>query len=412
MEEKKLSIQASILWNTIGSSIYMVTQWLVTILVVRLAGVTAAGDLALAMSVNNIFYSIAMFGIRNYQVSDVKNKYQNGTYIASRLVSCGGAFILCTLYCLLVGYSREQNACILAYCLFKMSEALYDVYAGVCQKLWRMDYIGKSWLLRGILTFISFCGILYVSSNLLLAILSMAVVSFIIILVYDVPKTKQIADIRIKWNKNECCQMMKECFPLLCYLILSTAVPTVPRLLLERMRGSYELGIYGSVAAPTVIVQMGASYIFNPFMTLFAEQYEMRKREEFWRTLKKCMLGIAVLSVAALCGGKLLGRWGLNFLYGEEVAEHVVLLLPLICCTILTAVGWLLCGLLTVVRNFKGLIFGNMAALAVSCISSVIFIKYLGMQGASIAFLTGMVMEILWLYGSLVKSTKIKFDRN
>ena len=81
MNKKRLSIQENIIWNTVGSIIYMVTQWLITILVVRIAGVDTAGNLTLAISVNNIFYSIAMFGIRNYQVSDVKEKYSNNIYI-------------------------------------------------------------------------------------------------------------------------------------------------------------------------------------------------------------------------------------------------------------------------------------------------------------------------------------------
>ena len=93
MNKKRLSIQENIIWNTVGSIIYMVTQWLITILVVRIAGVDTAGNLTLAISVNNIFYSIAMFGIRNYQVSDVKEKYSNNIYIYSRMLKIGRAHV-------------------------------------------------------------------------------------------------------------------------------------------------------------------------------------------------------------------------------------------------------------------------------------------------------------------------------
>lgn len=44
MNKKRLSIQENIIWNTIGSIMYMVTQWLITILVVRIAGVETAGN--------------------------------------------------------------------------------------------------------------------------------------------------------------------------------------------------------------------------------------------------------------------------------------------------------------------------------------------------------------------------------
>ena len=44
MTEKKVSVQASILWNSAGSMVYLITQWLITVLVVRMAGVSVAGD--------------------------------------------------------------------------------------------------------------------------------------------------------------------------------------------------------------------------------------------------------------------------------------------------------------------------------------------------------------------------------
>lgn len=412
MQKEKISIQTSIMWNTVGSVFYMAAQWLITILVVRLGGVEPAGNLSLAMSVNNIFYSIAMFGIRNFQVTDVEEKYRNGTYLFSRLISCAGAMLLCMIYCIGVDYSTGQKVSIILYGIFKISEALYDAFAGICQKNWRMDYIGKSWLIRGVITFVAFCGILYVSDCLEMAILGMAVGSFAVILFYDIPNTGKIADIRLNPRWRDTSDLMRECFPLLCYQLLSTAVGTFPRIFLERILGNYALGIYGSVAAPTLIVQMGASYIFNPFMTLFAEQYTLKRKHEFCLTLKKCLLGIAGLSVVALAGGKLLGKWGLTFLYGTEVASYEYLLIPLIFCTILNALVWLLCGLLTTVREFKGLILSNVLAVAVSSAGSVLLMMNgWGMQGATVGLGAGLLAECLCAAFLLAQNTKNHFAK-
>ena len=76
MEEKKLSIQSSIVWNSVGSIFYLGCQWLITVLVVRLSGVDEAGVLSLAMSVCNIWYCLSVYGMRNFQISDTENKYQ------------------------------------------------------------------------------------------------------------------------------------------------------------------------------------------------------------------------------------------------------------------------------------------------------------------------------------------------
>lgn len=410
MGKERISVQASIMWNSAGSMVYLFTQWLITVLVVRLTGVDAAGNLTLAMTVNNIFYSIAMQGIRNYQVSDVRGKYKEGTYVSSRAFACFFAFAVCLSYCGIMNYSREQNICILIYCLFKMSEAFYDAYAGICQKYWRMDYIGKSWMLKGVLTFIGFGVALYLSSSLILAIFVMATVSFACIVFYDIPKTNKVAEITMLWKDKNNILLIRECFPLLCYMILSTIIPTIPRLFLERILGSYALGIYGSVSAPTLIVQMGASYIFSPFMTLFAEQYVDRKGNLFKNNLRKCFVAIGVLGIISFAGGKLLGRFGLNLLYGEEVAAYESLLLPLIFCTILTAVVWFMCGLSTVTRDFKGLLISNGVALTVSCATSGIFIQLLDIQGATVSSIIVQVVEIICLSIFLGKKLQKQFS--
>ena len=77
------------------------------------------------------------------------------------------------------------------------------------------------------------------------------------------------------------------------------------------------------------------------------------------------MAAILLISVVALGGGKIFGHWGLELLYGDEVAAHEDLLLPLIGCTILTAIVWFLCALLTVVREIKGLVICNVIILPV-----------------------------------------------
>ena len=184
--------------------VYLITQWLISVLVVRLSGVETAGILTLAMSVNNVFYSIAMQGIRNYQVSDMKEKYTSGIYVSSRLIICILSFLVCVGYALIAGYSYGSSLCIVAYCLFKMAEAFYDVYAGICQKKWRMDWIGKSWMVKGILSFVGFVAVLAVTQSLLAAILAMALVSWLVIFFYDIPRAKKLDTIKIhlKEKKN------------------------------------------------------------------------------------------------------------------------------------------------------------------------------------------------------------------
>lgn len=410
MSEKKLSIQSSVFWNTVGSAFYLGCQWLLTVLVVRLSGVDAAGMLSLAMSVCNIWYCLAVYGMRNFQVSDTRQQYTNGSYIYSRLLTCGAALVGCLIYTLVMPYDFTSTLCILLYFVYKCSEAFFDVYAGIFQKEWRLDYAGKSMMLRGVLSLGSFCLLLKLTDNLCLTIGVMALLCLASILIYDIPTARKLTEIKLDTHFSKVKALLIECFPLVIYTLLSSAIGSIPRLFLERIAGTYDLGIYSSVATPTLIIQMGATYIFNPFVTLFAERYHEHDKKGFLSALWKCILAVFAIAVIGIIGGKLLGFWGLNLLYGSEVAAHTDLLIPLILCTILTAFAWLLCGVLTAIHQFQGLVVGNAAAVAASIILSPILEQWLNMQGASLSLGLATCIEAIILLLYLVQDIRKHFD--
>ncbi len=409
MSEKKLSLQSSIAWNSIGSIFYLGCQWLMTVVVVWIAGLETAGILSLAMSVSNIWYSFAVYGMRNFQVSDTVGKYKNGTYVVSRYLTGIGAFAGCLIYTFVVGYDPYQKVCILLYFVYKLSEALFDVYAGIFQKNWRLDYVGKSLIIRGFLSIFSFILLLLTTNNIAITFGMMALLCMISVFTYDISRVGKLDNIAVSIEIQAVFPLLKECFPLVVYTLLSSAIGTIPRLFMERILGNYQLGIYGSVATPTLIIQMGATYVFNPFVTLFAEKYYNKEKDRFLSVLGKCTIAVGAIAVLGILGGKLLGYWGLKLLYGNEVASHSELLIPLIMCTILTAFSWLLCGVLTAIREFKGLVIGNMAAVMISALLSFPLEKFMGMQGASLTLALATVAEIFILGLFLWKNIEKQF---
>ena len=80
------NISKAFIWNTLGSGVYLGCLWLLNILVVRFGSYSEAGILSLAISIANVVQSVSLAGIRNYQVSDVKERYSNYTYICVRYI--------------------------------------------------------------------------------------------------------------------------------------------------------------------------------------------------------------------------------------------------------------------------------------------------------------------------------------
>ena len=389
MQKKKLTIKESVFWNTWGSVIYLGVQWLQTILVVRLLGYEDAGVFSLAMSVTNIFYSLSVYGIKNFQISDIDAKYSAGNYVLSRMVTGAGSLFLCSIFAIVNRYDTRQIICIIAYMVFKLSESFFDVFLGFYQKHWRMDYMGKSMTMRAVLMLFLFPTVLWMTKDLLLAIVFMTISVFAVILFYDLKNANQLEPIHILQNHPRIWPLLVECIPLAIYYILSTSIGSIPRYFLEIYEGSEKLGIYASVAAPTLIVQMASTYIFNPMVTVFSECYKENDKKKFLKTLWQCSGAVLGVSLVAIVGAKIFGRFGLRLLYGESILKYEYLLIPLIVCTITTALSWLFCGVLTVLRNFRSLLVGNGIATAASVGLSIILIPIWDMQGATYALLLG-----------------------
>ena len=148
---KEKSLRSNMLWNSIGSLYYSACQWLITVAVARLSSTYgAAGVLAVAMSVSNIFSQIGLFRIRSYQVSDIHEKVSARQYVGFRIVTIALGLIITLIY-MCFTCSRDSYIAISLYLVFRAGDVFIDVLHGVDQQHQRMDYCGISMIIRATL---------------------------------------------------------------------------------------------------------------------------------------------------------------------------------------------------------------------------------------------------------------------
>ena len=185
MNDKRLSVKQNMIWNTAGSLVYMGCQWLLTILITWVSGYSIAGDFSTAISITNIVYCLSAYQMKTFQVSDYDNKYTTGTYVYSRIVTCVLGIVVCTGVVMAGNYTLWQQVVVVAYMLYKTTEAFFDVFSGVFQKFERMDRIGKSMIVRGILSTVLFTAAQVLFQNLIIIILVMTAMSVLYISITD-----------------------------------------------------------------------------------------------------------------------------------------------------------------------------------------------------------------------------------
>jgi len=387
-------------WNSVGTLIYFACQWLITIFVVILfPGYTEAGILALAMSITNALVTVANYNIRAFQVSDIDDEFVNGTYIAARVVTCLISIILCTVFVTVVGYDSVTSIIILIYMIFRTVEAFVDVYHGINQKQWKMDYIGISFIVRGLLSLISFIlfGWLF---GLVVAAISMVISSAIVVVLFDYRMSRKLTSLAPLFNKSAIV-LLKRCFPLMLTIFISVLMVSYSRLAIERIHGVDALGAFTAAVTPSVFIGLLASFIYTPLINLFAESFRDGNTKKFAILVGICsLLNIGVVGVIYV-GAALLGEWGLVLVFGESIRSYVYLLYGAIIASGFTSFMWLMNMFFSVTRDIRGIFYGNIIRILICIVVIDWLLRDYGLSGANYAIIIAQGVAVVFLFGRL-----------
>lgn len=399
MKDKKIA--KSIVYNSIGTFTYLFCQWLITFIVVWIAGYKTAGILSISMSVTTTFAIFSTFNMRNYQSSDYKESYSEKTYIYSRICTCILSMILLLIYCIFSKFNVFQFLCILFYMIFKLSEAVVDILHGSLQRHWKFNIIGLSYFFRGIISIVLFSITLFFSRNLLIALISMSIGIYLFIYLFDMKKYKFEFPKLGKTSPIKIFQLLLQCVPLVIYGFVLNYYTMYPRVLANELYGSKILGYYASVATPAIIVQVAASFIFTPLITLFSEYYNNEQYSKLYKTMIKVIFVTLVLGAGACIFSIFLKDIMFKILFGEEILQYTYLFTGVIIVSTLMAIIWLLAMILTVSRDYFRLVISTLMTLVLSIVLSKTLLNRFYLSGINyvliIAYLVNITFFIIFI---------------
>lgn len=382
-EQEPLSMKRNMLWNSAGSFTNLLAQWLITVLVVRIAsGYDAAGLYSLAVSVYGIFAPVAQYRMYTYQISDTRHENTVGEYFTLRVITNGIALVACFGYALLTCPLSAVPA-IMLYGLFKSAALLIDVFHACDQRHYRMDYIGISLAMQGVSSLAIFALAFSLTQNLEITLALMSLALLVIGLVYDMPRSNGFEKLRlgITWRKTR--YLLLKCLPIVIGALAMAAAVSAPRQYLFDAMGEAALGIYASVAAPVAIIQTGASYIYYPLIGYFADYYDRGEKRKLMGLLLRVTGGIALVGVVCAVLLELFGAPLLELFFANGIGQYAYLLIPMIASAMITAYVWFLNDLLIAVRDFRGNLIGSIVPLVVALVCMVPFVQWWGMNGVS-----------------------------
>ena len=395
-------MRRQLLWNAAGNILYLGAQWAVTVLVTVLGGLSDAGVLSVAMSVSATFQTVAMFGIRSFQVSDAEGKYSNTTYVGLRTLTCAAALAACLLFSLVSGYLGGQLLAVFLFMLFRLAECFSDVLHGIAQRQGRLDIAGKSFAVKGAGLLVCFLAVYWPWGSLNAALLSMSLFSCASTLLYDLPAVRRLAAFGLLDALPRCLHLARETLPLCVYLFLYAALTTVPKLILEKQSGGDVLGAYSSIFAPAMLVQAAAGYLYNPFAPAFARLRLAGDRRGFGRLLLKLSLVILAAFAAVLLLALPFGEPVLILVFGEQIRPFCFLLMPILWVNAAVSYLGFLSMVVIVLRGFRWLLAGYAAGFLICLLATAPAIGWLGPNGASYSIIAACAVAILVLAAGVI----------
>ncbi len=396
---KELSLKQNLVWNTVGCLMYQGCQWLTTILVVILStSYENSGILAFAMATGNIFTGLATYNVRTFQISDVRGQFSSENYIAFRIITVVLASVLCSAYSFAVAPSVGTGIAMIAFLLFKADESFSNVLYGIDQKALRMDFIGISQGMRGILSLAAFALSLLATDNLVVAFVAMFVSCAAVTILYDIPHSRKLDAVGVSITRKNCIDLFRICAPSVIAILAYGFVSTIARQWFGIQYGEEALGIYSAVATPCVLVQVMANYLYSPFLVPIARSWNSRNNSELRSQLKKLITGIIGVIVICVALSAAFGAPVIELVYGSSIGDYSWMITPAMIAASLMALDYLLTDLFIVMRKFFLAVLINVVALA-SCIASAdYFMSALYMNGINVviivAFAVGIVVGI------------------
>ncbi len=395
-----LSTKRNILWNTIGCTVNQGCMWAMTVAVVILThGYTDSGLLAYAIAMGNIFFPLAVYNMRVVQVSDIANSICSGTYVAFRIVTVAIAFVILGIYLLLTSSSFEIIVVSTCWLLYQSDAAFVTVCYAIDQKAMRMDYVGRSQAVRGVISIGVFSCLLALQAGLCVAVLGVTVGCVLVTVFYDLPHAAKFESVRPHICLLDALHLLRAyllpVIAVLCYSMVTSA----SRQIFEFGYGTEALGIYAAAAAPAALVPTLVQFIYMPLLGDIASKWHDLTPRSFIVTTLRFLLLILLMTGAAFLLSLVLGEAFLVLIFGESIKQYAYLLDYAILAMGATAAFMFLFDVLIAIRQLKGVLVSSLLAILISVTLTMPFSEAFYMNGINfaviLAFGIAFVLELL-----------------
>ena len=398
----KDKIKSAYLWNTVAAMFNAFQTVIILMLISRIDPIIDAGVFTIAFAIGNLMMTIGKYGIRQFQVSDVEEKYSFKEYLTSRV---GTTVIMIFASFIYVGYNHitglyniEKCIVILLICLAKAVDAFEDVFHGMLQQYLRLDVAGKILTIRLFTYIVVYLAVYLVSQDLVVTSLVALLISVVQFAVLNYIALKGFQMKKKTLRYKNVWKLLVECLPLFIAAYLVMYIGNAPKYAIDKVMSSEAQACFTYIFMPVFVISLLSQFVYQPVISKLAMLWHQDKLQEFSKLILRQIGLILGLSAMAVVSGYLLGIPVLSLIYGVNLNEYKTALVILLLGGSALAFVNFLQMIITVARKQNLLNIGYFLAFFAFLLLGKSVVKEYGIVGISI-FYTLVVLGIGITFG-------------
>lgn len=316
------SMKQTYVWTAVGGAVYAGSSFLMSMITSNYLGTSAAGILALALTVGSQLVTIGYFNIRAFQVSDVLEKYSFGDYCVFRILTVTAMLIAGIVWIVRDSYTGVKLAAVAMAILFRIEEAVSDLLEGRYQQKSRYDVSCRGMFIKTLLYLSAFIVVLFLTKNLLWAMLAMDLTYIVSIIVIDSQLIGSFGGVSFQSSFRRQRNLFIEGLPLFVNAFLNAYIINASKYAVDRYFNSSMLGIYNALYMMAFVVNMFSSFVLKPIVSVLAERYASGDVKGFLNLIGRQIMIILGLTAICIAGAYIAGIPVMSILFGVDLSGY------------------------------------------------------------------------------------------
>ncbi|MDT0172778.1 oligosaccharide flippase family protein [Exiguobacterium sp. BRG2] len=300
-------------WSFMGNIIYTMSQFVILMLLSYGGDYDDVGKYGFALAVTAPIIKITNMQLNLIISSDQKHELNFSSLFKIRIVFLVGSLLFLIISLFLLNFNRETYLIIVLIFFSKIIESLNDLIYGYFQRDHNINLVGKSKILKGIFSSITF-AISYIISNSVIIALFVLNITWLTILAIDLNKTVLYKS-DIKKNIDKYKKIIIISFPLGIAGTFDLINVNIPRYLSQYFLTNTELGFYTIISYLMIAGGVLIDSICITFLPRLSRYIESKEFDNFYKMIKKINIFASILSILGIIISYFFGSFVLSILF-------------------------------------------------------------------------------------------------